>query len=100
MEMSNPAIRTTNTARAHNKATSNLGAHPHHHDMGVGRIGRTRARLNSVESGADADRRVETPERANPRTAKVTRNVVALIVVAITAVVYVVGWMRTSWFGP
>jgi hypothetical protein len=52
-----------------------------------------------MESGAAAYRRVEAPEHANPRTANVRHNVVALIVVAITAVVYVVGWIRTSW-GP
>ena len=81
--------------------------HPYHHetilqldrDMGLGKIGRTRARPHSMESGAAAYRRVEVPEHANPRTANVRHNVVALIVVAITAVVYVVGWIRTSW-GP
>jgi hypothetical protein len=67
--------------------------------MGVGRIGRTRARRDSVERGADAYRRVEKPEQANPQIASVTHNAVALVLVAITAVVYVVGWIRTSW-GP
>jgi hypothetical protein len=64
--------------------------------MGVGGIGQTRARRDPVERGTDAYRRVEMPEQANPRTASVRHNAVALVLVAITAVVYVVGWLRAS----
>jgi hypothetical protein len=65
--------------------------------MGVGRLGRTRARRDSVERDADAYRRVEKPEQATPPTTSVRHNAVALVLVAINAVVYVVGWIRTSW---
>jgi hypothetical protein len=67
--------------------------------MGMGRLGRTKARPGSVESGVDAYRRAEMPEQADPRTATVRHKAVALILIAITAVVYVAGWMRTSLFG-
>jgi CheY-like chemotaxis protein len=66
--------------------------------MGVGRIGRTRVRPGSLENDAEAYRRFQMPEQANRRTA--TMKAVGLILVAVIAVGFVVGWMRTSLFGP
>jgi hypothetical protein len=68
--------------------------------MGVGRIGRTRARPGSLKSGADTYRRLEMPEQASPRTATAGCRAAGLILVAIITVGYVVGWMRALFFGP
>jgi hypothetical protein len=66
--------------------------------MGVGRIGKTRARPGSLENDAEAYRRFQMPEPASRR--KATMKAVGLILVAIIAVGFVVEWMRTSLFGP
>jgi hypothetical protein len=68
--------------------------------MGVGRIGKTRARPGSLENDAEAYRRFQMLEPASPRTATTGYKTVGLILVAIVAVGYVIGWMRTSLFGP
>jgi hypothetical protein len=67
--------------------------------MGVGRIGKTRARPGSLKKNADADRRLAILEQASSRRAAMGHKALGLIV-AIIAVGYVIGWMRTSLFGP
>ena len=69
--------------------------------MGVGRIGKTRARPGSLKKNADADRRLAILEQASSRRATMGHKAVGLIVAIIAvAVGYVIGWMRTSLFGP
>jgi hypothetical protein len=68
--------------------------------MGVGRIGRTKVRPGFLESGADAYRRLEIPNReADGRQRSGTKRS-ACILVAIIAVGHVIGWMRAFFFGP
>jgi fructose 1,6-bisphosphatase len=68
--------------------------------MGVARIGKTRARPGSLENDADAYRRFQMPEPASRRSATTGYKAVGLILFAMVAVGYVIGWMRTSLFGP
>jgi hypothetical protein len=67
--------------------------------MGVGRIGKTRARPGALKKSADANPRLAILEQASPRRATMGHKAVGLIV-AIIAVGYVIGWMRTFLFGP
>jgi hypothetical protein len=67
--------------------------------MGVARIGRTRARSAASKKSADADRRLEILEQASPRRTTMAHKAVGLIV-AIIALGYVIGWMRTFLFEP
>ena len=66
--------------------------------MGVARIGRTRSRPGCLDS--DAYRRLQIPQQASRRTATIGHKAVGLILVAIIAVGYVIGWMRTFLFAP
>jgi hypothetical protein len=68
--------------------------------MGVARIGKTRERPGSLENDAEAYRRFQMPEPASRRMATTAYKAVGVILVAIIAVGFVVGWMRTSLFGP
>jgi hypothetical protein len=68
--------------------------------MGVGRIGRTRARPGSLENGVDVHRRVGIAKKGSRRTRVVRHTAVGLILVVIIAVGSVIGLMRAFLFGP
>jgi hypothetical protein len=68
--------------------------------MGVGRIGRTRARPGSLEKGAHVYRRVGAAKRGSRRKRAVRHTAVGLILVVIIAVGYVIGSVRAFLFGP
>jgi hypothetical protein len=62
--------------------------------MGVGRIGRTRAKPGPQRTGADRYPRPRTLEKPGSRKSTLRQRMVGLILVAIIAVGFFVGWMR------
>jgi hypothetical protein len=62
--------------------------------MGVGRIGRTRPKPGPQRTGADRYPRPRTREKPDSRKSTRGHRMVGLILVAIIAVGFVVGWMR------
>ena len=65
----------------------------HRVDMGVGRIGRTRARPGRLRNSADAPLRLGTPVKVGSRRPTMGYKLVGLILAAIIAAGFVGGWM-------
>ena len=66
--------------------------------MGVGRVGRTRTRQGFLKKRLNDYRRPQMPKRRSPQTATMGYKIAGVIVVAIIAVGFIVGWMRSFLF--